>query len=376
MKRVISLIALGCMILTLCSCSSNKIPFDDERLTNIWVSSISGTVHTNPITLHCKNAVHSDNFNTIEITPQIEADSDNRLHIQYVFNENKFLARSYGNNVVGILSADGAFEELFSDDTDRNLNILCCDDDYIIYMVSLRSGGRTTGQMYMYSLSEKSNLKIADIDDASAWVDYSAVRVDDVIYYNSVNRIEDGYAVESIMEYNISNGTNQLFCADAALPSIYNGKLAFVKSNTALVEYTDGGFSEILDLKESGLYRTVSGHHISGDKVCYDYSIYTDETYDGVTGSGVGFIKDGKRYEIADSEAYMCSLSIEGSLAAWNYDSAGGVFPIVYDLETDTATVLDAERAVYRSFISDNTVYFVEYPNDSQQIKIITYSPN
>lgn len=298
MKRIISLIVSGCMILTLCSCSSNKIPFDDERLTDIWVSSISGTVHTVPITLHCKNAVHSDNFNTIEITPQIEADSDNRLRIQYVFNENKFLAQSYGNNVVGILSADGAFEELFSDDTDRNLNILCCDDNYIIYMVSLRSEGRTTGQMHMYSLSEKSNLKIADIDDASAWVDYSAVRVDDVIYYNSVNRIEDGYAVESIMEYNISKGTNQLFCADAALPSIYNGKLAFVKNNTALVEYTDGGFSEILDLKESGLYRTVSGHHISGDKVCYDYSIYTDETYDGATGSGVGFIKDGNAMKL------------------------------------------------------------------------------
>lgn len=375
MKKIISLMALGCMVLTLCSCSSNKIPFDDERLTDIWVSSIDGTVYTYPITLHCKNAVHSDNFNTIEITPQIEADSDDRLRIRYVFNENKFLAQS--NRVVGILSADGAFEELFSDDTDRNLNILCCDDDYIIYMVSLRSKGRTTGQMHMYSLSEKSNLKIADIDDASAWVDYSAVRVDDVIYYNSVNRIEDGYAVESIMEYNISKGTNQLFCADAAMPSIYNGKLAFVKNNTALVEYTDGGFSEILDLKESGLYRTVSGHHISGNKVCYDYSIHTDESYpEGATGSGVGFIKDGKRYEIADSEAYMCSLSIEGSLAAWNYDCAGGVFPIVYDLEKDTAIVLDAERSVYWSFVSDNNVYFVEYPNDSQEIRIITYSTN
>lgn len=376
MKRIISLITLGCMFLALCSCSSNKISFDDERLTNIRVSSTDGTVYTDKITLHCKNAVHSDNFNTIEITPQIEADSDNRLYIQYVFNENKFLAQSYGNNVVGILSADGAFEELFSDNTDRNMNILCCDDDYIIYMVSLRGGGRTTGQIHMYSLSEKSNLKIVDIDDASAWVNYSAVRVDDVIYYNSVNRIEDGYAVESIMEYNISKGTNQLFCADAALPSIYNGKLAFVKNNTSFVEYTDGGFSEILDLKESGLYRTVRGHHISGDKVCYDYSIYTDETYDGATGSGVGFIKDGKRYEIADSEAYMCSLSIEGNLAAWNYDCAEGVFPIVYDLETDTATVLDAERSVYWSFVSDNTVYFAEYPSDSEEIRIITYSKN
>lgn len=377
MKKLISLIMLGSMILGASSCSSDRISFDDERLTNIRTLS-DGRVVSNPITLHCENVVHSDNFNTIEITPEIETD----VGIKYVFNEKEFLVYSDVNSAVGILSDDGAFEKLFSWDTDYETSVVYCDDDYIVYITYKWEDDYIANnviEMYVYSLSERNSVKIADIDVVSMWVNYYAVRIDDTIYYDIVDHMdEDGYAVQSIMAYNISDRTNKLFCEDACRPSICNGNLTFVKNSTAIVEYTDEGISEILDLKQSGLYRTVNELHISGDKICYRYSIKTDEAHpDSATGSGVGFIKNGERYDLAEVEtAYMCSLSVAGNLAAWNYDSAEGILPIVYDLEKDTAIVLDAERAVYWSFISDNTVYFIDYPKNSEKIRIITYSAN
>ena len=377
MKKLISMIIFSCMVLAFSSCSSNRISFDDERLTNIRTLS-DGRVVSNQITLHCENAMHSDNFNTIEIIPEIEIDGG----IRYVFNETKFLVHSNVNRAVGILSDNGAFEELFSWGADYETSIIYCDDDYIIYTTYKWEDYYIVDnviEMYVYSLSERNSLKIADIDVVSMWVDHNAVRINDTIYYDIVDYIaEDGYAVYSIMEYNISDQSNKLLCEDACRPSIYNDKLAFIKNSTAIVEYTDEGVSELLNLEQSGLYQTVNELHISGDKICYRYSIKTDEEHpDGVTGSGIGFMKDGKRYNVAEVEtAYMCSLSVEGNLAAWNYDSAEGILPIVYDIEKDTAIVLDAERSIYWSLISDNTVYFIDYLDDSKKIKIITYSAN
>lgn len=123
MKKIISLIILGCMVPTLSSCSSDKVSSDDERLTHIRRDDgEEGEVYYDPIRLHCKNVVHNDDFSTIEISPEIkigsEYDDEIGLRIWHVFSENKFLAYSDADRVVGILSDDGTFDELFAWDKD------------------------------------------------------------------------------------------------------------------------------------------------------------------------------------------------------------------------------------------------------------------
>ncbi len=376
MKRCLTVLFAVALCLAGCSANNSNESGDDTAVNDAAPESINTDLHN--ISVKCSGIdAYNGDYDAYTIPTSI-----GKFSILNITKTNDFLVWANGGEA-GVLHKDGTYKPLIKLRGDyEDISVIFSDNEHIVYLAyetgefngSIGAKGDGEYEIRLTDYSSESDVLIYKTEIKSRFVPSDAVIVDNIVYFDIVDHIdEQGYAVQSLLSYDMESGAVETVSENGCAPYVYGDGLAYVE-DTRLVLLKDGVESLLVDLKDTGLYREIDSLYISDEVIAYSYPVYDPQNPEWCNGAGVGYLDDlTKKHNIADDGGSVCyfnTVSFDNDLAVWN-DSSSGRYPMFYDRKSDKIFVIYGEEELdYQCMAANGKLYFV-YP-DENEARVIT----
>lgn len=370
MKKTIALFALAAVCcLTGCSGNIKPISENDERLRMLTDTDCKERYAP----IEAQAAVYTGKYDSLEISPEL-----NITRIISPVGNNGFVVVKGSEELIigkreprqqrtvtlpegeyGIYTLDGGYRAILpryvnGEPEKTGIYIMSCSEEYILYYTApINSYGTVaSGQYYDMHLLRLDDMTDKTIYRLPGFAEGGAVFHESAIYFDTTRDFDNEEHV--IMCYNIESDELAEVSRYAESPAIYKGRLAYF-IDEKMASYA----APLFDPAEYGFGGDEPEIFPTGDIIAY-----TRRTNGSEIDTVIGYIKDGKPFDIFSiNDTDNIEVCFSDGCAVWRaaHDhgfESGGVLPMFYNDKSKSLVILDDERADYAGFASGGKMYF------------------
>ena len=235
--------------------------------------------------------------------------------------------------------------------------------NYIVWMEGLDGASWLKTKLHLYDRANEQDNII--YESAGVAMNFnSAVLLNDIVYFDDIVGERNGMLESNIFGYDIAKGKVSLISPMAKLPSIYQGRLAFLTPETqgngsSLSIYENEQINVVASFDSRDVATVgVSGNHILLNKRNFDI-----DDPEAMTSSKLHLDDSAIPILSGKDNVYTFSPKTNNQFVVWAQSCPGK--PVFYDILKDQFVKLDQEPDdMYAAFLTNDKLVFISEKDD------------